>query len=76
MRFYKICEIFYSTLYIVESIFEIKNSLLFHFGDYFLVPKTPVLVIDKIYVRNWLCSTISSGRIVFMNKTYARNRFY
>ena len=28
-------------LYIVGSIFEIKNSLLFHFGDYFLVPKTP-----------------------------------
>ena len=37
----KYVRFFFSTLYIVGSIFEIKNSLLFHFGDYFLVPKTP-----------------------------------
>ena len=24
-----------------SALVEIKNSLLFHFGDYFLVPKTP-----------------------------------
>ena len=41
MRFEKNMSDFFSTLYIVGSIFEIKNSLLFHFGDYFLVPKTP-----------------------------------